>query len=301
MLRSSPKQLHRGFTLIELLVVIAIIAILAAILFPVFQKVRENARRASCESNVKQLCLAVTQYVQDSDEQYPTASDAPDPNRNGRRGWGGKIFSYVKSTNVYLCPDDPTTSTTNLEGGGAAEIDYPVSYAYNLNEANSSGGGHDGASLSKNTAPANTVQIFEVTKANAPITDPNEYDSILATGPDGGAGWIDATCSSPARYDTGYMGNPARQPSNLPNACNGGDYNKPTGRHSEGAVYGMADGHAKWLKGTQVSPGYGNNDADCDQDLRDNGDGSGSGKCISRPGNAAGAGNSKFAATFSAI
>jgi prepilin-type N-terminal cleavage/methylation domain-containing protein len=91
MFHSSPKPLHRGFTLIELLVVIAIIAILAAILFPVFQKVRENARRASCESNVHQLALAVTQYNQDNEERMPVGHD---PN-NPRRGWAGGVYSYV--------------------------------------------------------------------------------------------------------------------------------------------------------------------------------------------------------------
>ncbi|HAZ64135.1 MAG TPA: hypothetical protein DCZ72_11075, partial [Armatimonadetes bacterium] len=63
---------RRGFTLIELLVVIAIIAILAAILFPVFAKAREKARAASCQSNLKQLGLSVMQYTQDWDEMYPT-------------------------------------------------------------------------------------------------------------------------------------------------------------------------------------------------------------------------------------
>src|SRR5436305_1156733 len=67
----ARREFTRGFTLIELLVVIAVIAILAAILFPVFARARENARRSSCQSNEKQLSLAVLQYAQDYDERYP--------------------------------------------------------------------------------------------------------------------------------------------------------------------------------------------------------------------------------------
>jgi len=86
-----------GFTLIELLVVIAIIAILAAILFPVFARARENARKSSCQSNMKQLGIGFSMYVQDYDERFPAV-------RQGPGGWSYNIQPYVKDWDVFVCP-----------------------------------------------------------------------------------------------------------------------------------------------------------------------------------------------------
>lgn len=137
----------QGFTLIELLVVIAIIAILASILFPVFARARENARRSSCQSNLKQIGLGVAQYVQDYDERYPlnlyypfgTASPdlsivpvQTDPSMPGavyatraQSGqmhpicWMDMVYPYVKSTQIFSCPS----------AGFARQNGY-ASYAY---------------------------------------------------------------------------------------------------------------------------------------------------------------------------
>jgi prepilin-type N-terminal cleavage/methylation domain-containing protein/prepilin-type processing-associated H-X9-DG protein len=95
----------RGFTLIELLVVIAIIAILAAILFPVFAQARDKARSANCMSNTRQMALAVLQYAQDYDETYPR-----DTNDGQKTFWMDYVQPYVKNESIWRCPSRGDTS-----------------------------------------------------------------------------------------------------------------------------------------------------------------------------------------------
>src|SRR5579871_2531261 len=105
----------RAFTLIELLVVIAIIAILAAILFPVFAQAREKARATSCLSNMKQVSLALLMYVQDYDENFPTGSRFNPTTNNVYAiglGWAGASLPYIKNTQILKCPDDSTSFST---------------------------------------------------------------------------------------------------------------------------------------------------------------------------------------------
>src|SRR5690606_13298398 len=114
---SSQNGTKRGFTLIELLVVIAIISILAAILFPVFARARENARRASCMSNLKQIGLGIMMYTQDYDETYPRclqidAATPPDDIRwvSGNYWvWQQMIQPYVKNYQIFRCPSSSYT------------------------------------------------------------------------------------------------------------------------------------------------------------------------------------------------
>ena len=119
-----------AFTLIELLVVIAIIAILAAILFPAFARARENARRASCSSNLKQIGLGILQYTQDYDEKFPFARNfgAGSPAQN----WGQAIFPYVKSNQLFACPSN--TDNNNYMGNSSPPPAprIPVSYGMNF-------------------------------------------------------------------------------------------------------------------------------------------------------------------------
>jgi len=117
--------MKRGFTLIELLVVIAIIAILAAILFPVFAKAREKARQTSCLSNLKQLGLGAIQYAQDYDERW-VRYRYPNP-----YFWPHKLEPYLKNTQILTCPSRKTTANGyganyhHLLGWALADVKYP--------------------------------------------------------------------------------------------------------------------------------------------------------------------------------
>jgi prepilin-type N-terminal cleavage/methylation domain-containing protein/prepilin-type processing-associated H-X9-DG protein len=134
------KQKH-GFTLIELLVVIAIIAILAAILFPVFAKAREKARQTACLSNMKQIGLGIMQYTEDYDEQFPMVRVSGNGNGGGPTyEWRFEINPYIKSAQVFACPSNPNdniyTNGDCQNNSIEAPNQWPESYGWATNDWN---------------------------------------------------------------------------------------------------------------------------------------------------------------------
>jgi prepilin-type N-terminal cleavage/methylation domain-containing protein/prepilin-type processing-associated H-X9-DG protein len=203
---------RRAFTLIEILVVVAIIGILAAILFPVFARSRENARRTSCQSNVKQLALGLKMYGADYDARFPKqiyASGLP-------HGWADAIFPYTGNLQILQCPSENTPGSSN-----------PLSLAYTDYAFNSNLSARNESDL---TNSASTILVCE--GASFSSEQPKDGDD----NPFSNAGDCDGNSqkagAAPGVYQLiqkGQMMHP------------------DVSRHFEGGNYAFADGHAKWL------------------------------------------------------
>ncbi len=256
--------------MIELLVVIVIIAILTAILFPVFAKAREKARQVSCQSNEKQLGLALLQYYQDYDEKFPcgdttgqpavaatTTTPATGTTGNVGEGWAGQDYGYSKSTGLYKCPSDSTQNSTTTPA-------VAVSYGMNSNVV--------GLSQAALTSPSSTVLLFEVNNDAVAVASYDEGVGIgyqvngvqmspVGSGLQNGlydhiaVGSATPVASNPGiagttQYATGPIG--AQYSTALPAAS---QFAALTGLRTDGSNYLCADGHVKWYKGEKVSGG----------------------------------------------
>lgn len=225
---TGASRPEAGFTLIELLVVIAIIAILAAILFPVFAQAREKARQTACLSNIKQLGIAFMQYSQDYDETFTCGI-------SGTRysGWAYTVMPYVKNTSVFACPSDTYVSTS----AGT----YTLSYAYSpwLMGYNSGNAINPPVVAAQMRAPASSVMLCEVTGNSLRNDEADKSGSTDGYTSHGGVTLL----------AVGLLGGyPAPQPVANPSWWG-------PARHNGGANWLACDGHAKWLMGSMVSPG----------------------------------------------
>jgi prepilin-type N-terminal cleavage/methylation domain-containing protein/prepilin-type processing-associated H-X9-DG protein len=209
---------RRGFTLIELLVVIAIIAILAAILFPVFARAREKARQTSCLSNLKQMGLGILMYVQDYDERFPISRGRYTNDPNVPRGyWIHAIMPYAKNQQMFECPSDssPTSATYN-------SVTVPASYGYNL------------------CLPGDGYSSYDAQRATPgppAIWAPLKIGSVTSVT----AMWMVSDCYITYPYSLTHLrytvgNNPWRTAPYGP-------------EHNGGLNFVFVDGHAKWLHG----------------------------------------------------
>ncbi|BCM88204.1 hypothetical protein IAD21_00031 [Abditibacteriota bacterium] len=240
---------NKAFTLIELLVVIAIIAILAAILFPVFARARENSRRSVCQSNLKQIGLAITQYSQDYDERFPIGNYYSGDATTGNIPWmeivnpytaggykGGTGPNAGKTVSIYVCPSyafsDPQNIIQRPSNG------YPLNYWLTKFYGSIGTGGVVGNTPEWNAPPVSIASVQEASRVV--LTAEGSGGRVTTTGndiPDGQSG---------AATDTG----------NITTAIwKGFGYNYVTGRdrHFGGSNYLFVDGHVKWVKAPDPS------------------------------------------------
>jgi len=217
----------RGFTLIELLVVIAIIAILAAILFPVFAKAREKARQASCLSNVKQMLTGFMGYASDYDEQFPIFSwtyrnCGGSPAWPNMTMWYVALNPYVKNTGIYKCPSGARDRCCGGQHGTSA---FPQT-SYGMNEAIANGpagccGGDKG--LARYQYPADTLLVGDCRNNLGGAGDQNDLHILTRYALPGTGLCIGCNGTVPANAE---------------------DY----AAHNGGSNLGFVDGHAKWRK-----------------------------------------------------
>jgi prepilin-type N-terminal cleavage/methylation domain-containing protein/prepilin-type processing-associated H-X9-DG protein len=250
---------RRGFTLIELLVVIAIIAILAAILFPVFGQAREKARAISCLSNSKQIGTGIAMYTQDYDERFPTGGRGllPGEPSTGTNRWDKLVMPYIKNgarasdgrgaAGMFVCPSRPRFK----QAGG----NPPRSLGYGCN-GNIMGWGDitnpnqaaPGRSLAEITSPAGTFVVAEGTQCTCAVTnntDPDTWDQFE-----------DAATDWQIQAPGNWSNNNATHYANCDGSRN--QARRPIGRHNKGLNVVYADGHAKWAtikQFTGVGPG----------------------------------------------
>jgi prepilin-type N-terminal cleavage/methylation domain-containing protein/prepilin-type processing-associated H-X9-DG protein len=245
--RNSVK---RGFTLIELLVVIAIIAILAAILFPVFARARENARKSSCQNNLKQITIGFKQYINDFDERYPIPAVTTNPGATPPYGWGDALQPYLKNDQVFQCPSDAGEAGTSAVAGYS---DYYYNNNFLIQNATNNtwrganesvlGGssqtilvGDGGYTSNAATGSSRYVWCGDSTTGGLAGTNTSEAPPIT-----NGAANTNAICTvagasvvNGAQVNAVLPGSPANSYSSI--------------IHLDGANYGFADGHVKWYR-----------------------------------------------------
>ncbi len=265
-----------GFTLIELLVVIAIIAILAAILFPVFAQAREAARKTACLSNTKQLGLAITMYVQDYDEVYPMDSwdvppignadnDLHSANYLSSVTWIWQIMPYIKNRQILVCPsdpnpkdattgfdDDPCNLTSVCDGWG---IPTPISYSINDSIIGWAWSGNVNGPFGDGTGSVNgTVAMAAISTPASNYLLADEGQEFIEDY------WLnDLRAANYSRVKGrkapphGYLAdaNPPSWDPNWPTELKSGS----VVRHQMGENITFADGHSKWKNYNQIYSG----------------------------------------------